>query len=399
MNTKTERIKVLCVTSTYKLSQNDNVAYFISGLNNILQKKGIDVTVLAPHGAGLNKYDIFDEVKIVRYSYFFPTKFQKLAYHYGILSNIKKSFLALCQLPFLIFFLSIHIIKFLKQNNFSIIHAHWFIPQGCVAIILGKIFKKPTIVTIHGSDIRKTPRFFSKIFLKKCDKVISPHPEISMILKSLSINYIEIPNIVRSPALIENSSDVFNQFGLKQQPVISFIARLNSFKDPITLIKSVPLVLTKNTSVQFVFAGDGPLLSDILNLIENNPNNNAIKILGMIDNPLQLLSITSIFVALSRIENIWSTSLVEAMKSEVPCIVTKSGTTESHLTHMKNAYLIDLNNHEELADAIVFLLDNPNIMRQIGVGGKNLITKTFLTEEEITERVIKIYKELLKFYN
>lgn len=394
MRVNIKKIKVLCITSTYKLSQQDNIAYFIAGLNKILQQQGIDVTVLAPHGPNISRFNVYDGVKIFRFSYFFPTKLQKVAYHYGILSNINKSYFALFQFPFLIFFLSINLIKLIRRNNYSVIHAHWLIPQGCIAVIIGKILKKPTVITIHGSDIRKIPKCFSKFFLKQSNVVICPHPELSIILNAISVNFEEIPNIVRSPSKIKDSNEIFKQFGLIQKPVISFIARLDTFKDPVTLIKSVPSVMNKNSSIQFVIAGDGPLFSEVTSEVSKIANKKRIKILGMIDNPDTLLGISTVFVALSRIENIWSTSLVEAMKTGIACIVTKSGTTEMYLTHMENAYLIDPNSPDQLADAILFLIDNPNFREQIAEGGKKLISKTFLSEEKIAEKIINIYSGL-----
>ena len=50
--------------------------------------------------------------------------------------------------------------------------------------------------------------------------------------------------------------------------VISFIGRLDPFKDPLTFIKSIPQVLKKRKDVKFVIVGFGVLETECKDLIK-----------------------------------------------------------------------------------------------------------------------------------
>jgi len=56
------------------------------------------------------------------------------------------------------------VLKLRRRFCFDIIHAHIACPTGFVAILLGITFRKPVIVTVHGSDIHTLQKYF---FLKR----------------------------------------------------------------------------------------------------------------------------------------------------------------------------------------------------------------------------------------
>jgi len=47
--------------------------------------------VLAPFHYGAKRFEIMDEMKVYRFPYFYPAKYQKLAYGGGILPSLKKA--------------------------------------------------------------------------------------------------------------------------------------------------------------------------------------------------------------------------------------------------------------------------------------------------------------------
>lgn len=50
--------------------------------------------------------------------------------------------------------------KLIKQGyQFDLIDAHYFYPDGIAAIILGKVFEKPVVVTARGTDINLIPAY------------------------------------------------------------------------------------------------------------------------------------------------------------------------------------------------------------------------------------------------
>ena len=122
-------------------------------LADAVADNGIDITVLAPHAPGLARREVINGIQVIRFKYFFPSKYQMLCYGGGILPNIRSSYLAKLQVPFLLISEVISVIKYSKTIRPDVIHAHWIVPQGLVAQIVKKITVKPIIITAHGSDI------------------------------------------------------------------------------------------------------------------------------------------------------------------------------------------------------------------------------------------------------
>ena len=175
------------------------------------------------------------------------------------------------------------------------------------------------------------------------DAIISPHPEITGLLHSLGdFKVKEIPNVIDESLFNPDipSSGIREELGIKTTHVITFVARLNEFKDPLTLVKSIPFVVEQEPDVTFLIAGDGPLIEEVRSLVEALGIQKYVKVLGNRQDVNRILKISSVFVALSPYENIWSLVIIEAMKMGVPCIVTRAGTTEKYLRHNTDAILV-----------------------------------------------------------
>src|SRR3989344_4666043 len=145
--------KVLIIASTFPRWKNDAEPNFVYTLSSLLAKKGYEVIVLAPHYYGAKKFEIIGDLKVYRFPYFYPLRFQKLCYEGGILENLKKSFLAKIQIPSLLICEFFYTIKIIKKEKIDFIHAHWILPQGFIAAIVKNLYKIPFIATAHAGDV------------------------------------------------------------------------------------------------------------------------------------------------------------------------------------------------------------------------------------------------------
>ena len=109
-------------------------------------------------------------------------------------------------------------------------------------------------------------------------------------------------------------------------------------KDPLNFVESIPVSLKKTKDVKFVMIGDGHLKKDIENRIRSLKIERNILLPGASRDIDEYLAISDIFVACSKIENCFSTTILESMLSKVSCIITNAGYTEKYFTHNKYAY-------------------------------------------------------------
>lgn len=386
-------MKILSISSNYPRFLGDRNGWFVHELNKRIFSHGYEIIVMAPGYLECKNEDTLDNIKIFRYQYFYPQKLQKLTYNYGIIQNLKNSPLLFFQIPFFLIFGLTKLIRIIVNEKPDIIHAHWLIPNGFFGIFGKYLFNIPLIVTVHGTDIRSLPEKIRCFLLGSADAIISPHPELSQLIKNKCNLLFSVPNIIDETQLVANNDSLF-QNNKDEKSVISFIGRLETFKDPITLIKSVPYILKKTTQIRFLIVGEGPLLDEVCKLIKQLHISDYVHILGLRSDVSSILKKTTIFVSLSPVENIWSLSLVEAMINATPCIVTDSGTTSIVLKDMHDVLFIPPHNPEALAEKILFSLENKEIHNIIAKNGQKKVKEIFNNSKNV-EKIISIYQKCL----
>lgn len=389
-------IKILFITSGFPRNSEDNTARFVLDFVQLLLKNGYKVVVLAPFGERAQVEEECSGLKIYRFSYFFPRKWMKLAYGDGMIYNIKSNFFLILEVPFFFFSEFIYGLKIARKEKISVIHAQWLIPQGFVSLFIRFFYPSKVIVTVHGSDLRVAPTWFSKLILHHIDAVISPHPELTEFLQSIKISDVkEIPNVIDESLFNPDISaqELLDDLQIKTQNVVTFVARLNDFKDPVTFIRSIPYVIDQDPDVTFLIAGDGPLMMDIEHLINDLNIKKFIRILGNRKDISRILKISTVFTALSPYENIWSVTIIEAMTMGVPCIITDSGTTKRYLENNVDAILIPSRNPQKLATEIVNLIHDREKRLDISKNGKKMIERKFSSS-----KILKQYDDLLSSF-
>jgi len=140
---------------------------------------------------------------------------------------------------------------------------------------------------------------------------------------------------------------------------VMFAARLVDFKDPITFIRA-SLILPHH---DFVVAGDGELLDDCRKIAGRN-----VTFLGWVPQFVvnENMINADVFCQLSPIENIWSSSLILAMKYKKAIVCTNVGHTTRFLENGVHALLIPAKNEIVLANALV-KLENDDLRHTLGM--------------------------------
>jgi len=130
------------------------------------------VAVLAPHAKGAKPAEQNGAVDVRRYRYFWPASGETLAYDGGAVTKIKKSPGYILKLLFLVSSLLLHTFWFAVRSKTDIINAHWIVPQGFIAVLIGRVTGKRVVVTVHGGDIfglnGKWMRRIKRFTLKHC---------------------------------------------------------------------------------------------------------------------------------------------------------------------------------------------------------------------------------------
>ena len=161
---------------------------------------------------------------------------------------------------------------------------------------------------------------------------------------------------------------------------ILFAARLEAVKNPIMFVKAG----VQLPDHEFIVAGDGSLRKQCEMLARGRKN---IVFLGWVDteNMKRLMDETDVFCQLDSVENIWSSSLVAAMKNKKATICTNTGYTSKYLKDNYHVLLISQKEPSELVRAIERLSNDTELRRMLGVNAQALVNENLSTEKIVKE--------------
>jgi glycosyltransferase involved in cell wall biosynthesis len=138
-------------------------------------------------------------------------------------------------------------------------------------------------------------------------------------------------------------------------------------------------VLETNNDIQFFLVGDGPRKSEYLALVSSLGFEKDIFFTGEVDNVEEYYKASNLSVLTSAswhgegIPNV----VMESMFCGIPVIATDNGGTKEILKDNVNGYIINNGDYRVLAQRILFLKNNNNIVKDFVANGKKLVQTKF----------------------
>ncbi len=185
-------------------------------------------------------------------------------------------------------------------------------------------------------------------------------------------------------------------FNPEEKAILS-VGRLYARKGLFTLIESMPPIVKKFKNAKFIISGKG-LSNEMRKLVDH-----ATK-LGVKDNIVftgyfpdeklpRLYQAADIFAFSTFYENL-PFAVLEALSSGLPVVTTNVGGIPEMVEDGKNGFLVAPFNSAELADRILYFLENPKAASDFGFLGRKTIEERF-DWRIIVKKVVKVYEEAL----
>ncbi|OQA16746.1 MAG: putative teichuronic acid biosynthesis glycosyltransferase TuaC [Chloroflexi bacterium ADurb.Bin360] len=385
------------LTTSYPRHQEDFAGGFILSLVHTLLDHGIAVDVVTPHAPQALFYEDSADLRVHRFVYAWPLFLEQLAYGAGIPENIKRRPWLLLLIPF---FMGAFLLRAWRVCALcDVIHVHWA-PLGWLGLLLRWRYRLPLLISVHGSDVRSLPSAWVAPVLRRADAVITSALETERRVAQLGVpsEHCHAIPLPLDAARLRPGADVTTiaqQLGLSPDtPVVTFVGRLNEFKDPLTFVRAVPEVLADFPEARFVVVGDGPLSGALHDFVVTAGLQHVVYLPGARSDVGNYLALSSVFTALSPVENVWSMTIAEAMTAGVPCILTRAGCTEEVFTHEQDAYLIPMADSTALAIAIVRLLRDAELRANLVRGGYDLLWRHGRDNASIGQTYAALYTSL-----
>ena len=311
------------------------------------------------------------------------------------LADINGSF-AICHLPFAIRQLK----KILKETKPDLMHIHSVGTYGLLGALAGF---KPIVMTPWGTDIL-LPSFLKRLLLKftlkharlfTCDGDNTTQTLINFSVASEKIKMIRFGTDVEKFKPVPSS-----KFQDSRCKIIS-LRTLIPIYDVETLVKAAAIIVKTIPKAKFIIAGDGDQKEYLTSLSKNlGLLPQYIEFIGRYQNEdlPRMLNEVDIYVSTSLSDSGLSASTAEAMASGLPVIVSDSGDNRQWVDNNKGGFVIPLKSPEILAEKIIYLLRNKNLLKLFGEHNRGIIEEKNNYYKEM-EKMEKLYKLLCQKQN
>ncbi len=362
---------------------------YVKDLAIQLVKNGHEVTVIAnnvPRSKKAKKEEVIDGVKVLR----------------------------LPAIDFLYYLPVTWAFRMKMLEGFDVVHIHCP-PHSFVRTVAGKI-KSAVVVTFH-CDITVTGQFFgipipkfithgfesvmdwyARLFVHKADEIISTsvsYGSTSPVIHNMKYNAIPIGvyHDKLDESIKKQGIDPIND----KKKQLLFLGRLAANKGVNYLVAAMPKILAAHPDAKLVICGEGEEKPSIVNLIKKLGLESSITFYGTVnlDTLVSLYATSSVFVlpSINRLEAFGIVQL-EAMACSTPVVAADIPGVNSVMDVGKSGLLVPKQNPDAIADAVIRIIGNPDLIRSMGAMGRRLV-ETKYDWPIISKEIEAVYKKAI----
>ncbi len=394
------KLPLLVLASTVPKSPEDSTPAFVLDLSKHLQS-WFQVTVLAPAVRGAPDRDEIEGVQVRRFHYFWPRFLERLA-DGAILENVRRSRWLLLLAPLLFLFELIAAYTWARETRPAVIHAHWFIPQGIVAVLVGRLLSIPVVVTAHGGDItglRGWPwSALRKVVAARSKAITVVSSDLKRRLDGVASGSGRLPMVM--PMGVDTKRFATeSEAAWPAEKTVLFVGRLAEKKGLGYLIRAFPEVLSRHPDARLIVVGDGPLRAKLEALASELRLGDRVQFEG--GQPSSELprwySRCRVFLLPSVVARSGDTEglpvvLLEAMAAGRPVVATSVGGIPEVMVHGRTGLLVEPESHTALASAINELLDSQPAAERMGQVAHRWLRRKF-DWQQVAQRYASVLRE------
>ena len=265
-----------------------------------------------------------------------------------------------------------------RQYNFSVVYSN------TLAVFLGMAFaRKKKIKHIwHVHEIITHPKFIATLFpflLEKFADIVICNS------KATKTNLVQRRRALEDKStVVYNGLDSFHEeyeasltktsLGFKQSDtVVTLVGRISRLKGHKWVLNSYAKFL-RGSDIKLLFVGS-PVpgqehyLYEAEQIISDNGLENSVKIIPYTKNLKDIWQVTDIALMPSTEAESFGLVALEAMLAKKPVIASDAGGLKEVVEDRRTGILVNPNNEEALANAIIELAENPEMRKEYGEEG------------------------------
>lgn len=297
-----------------------------------------------------------------------------------------------------------HLARFIRERKVEIIHAH-IAHDYLLAVLAAKLAGRAGLV-ITRHVLFPLKKLHAKM-LKRVDRVIAVSHAVADRLRAEDIfdparivvvhNGIDLARFARN-GTARDSLQGFVKSCARNSFLVGMVGHLAAIKGQEEFIRAAAIVTSRRAHVTFIIAGEdksrtGENRRRLERLISDLGLNDRVHLLGWVDDVPSLLSALDLLVSPSRAEP-FGLAIVEGMACGVPMIAMMSEGACEILEDGVTGHLLPSGDPEELAGAIVRLLDDEESRKSLSARALGVVRDRF-TLELMVSGTEQLYRSVL----
>jgi glycosyltransferase involved in cell wall biosynthesis len=176
----------------------------------------------------------------------------------------------------------------------------------------------------------------------------------------------------------DDYQSVRREFGLAPDTLlVSTIGALHPRKSHELFIEAARVVSAAEPRARFLIIGDGELRSDLEALAAERGLLGRLAFAGLREDVARLLAATDVYVKPGVVEGFIGITVLEALSLGKPVVAFDTEDVKLALTDGETGLIAANGDVDQLADRILYLLDNPQVGDRLGQAGHQVVTERF----------------------
>lgn len=299
--------------------------------------------------------------------------------------------------------------KKIKKNHGEpdIIHAH-FLGMGEISLALREMTKSSKFVlTEHSSSVIQNTNDMASWIKASAASIYSKYDKVIAVSQTLAdkINSDFNANTICIPNMYDDKIFYFKQDTISISKFqFVFVGNLIKSKSPVFCIecfynafKGEDFLIPKGEKICLSVIGDGPEREACIKTIEKLGIKDTVKLWGRLQREqiAEIMSESMCFVLPSKYET-FGVVYIEAMACGLPVICTDFLLWQEIIDKYKCGIYVNPNDVNAIADAIKYLMNNPEEAFRMGRNGRYAVEQEYNWSTQEAELLL-LYKYLLQF--